>query len=405
MKTRRYLAVAFLAFVFVAGSQAKAEKPIVRIGLTRPDNDVSLSTPLSGVVTSTIYRATIEAGTYNHHPNIARHRGGFFVSWSNHPVDEDEPGQRVLFSYSADGRQWQREAVLFPAIPTHGGRKLVLTANGWLRDGALLFAIADLHDIIGWSDNEGRAIAKQKNDRYYRTAQRSFGRLARQVDENGNLAAPFWLSRIDDAQTICSICRSNPEPAAALNAMLQEPLNRRRWQLMDGNRLGYWVDRYPDQGSDGHYLVEPTTYRAKNNFLVRLLRDLDPSYRLYATTSRDGASWETPVRTDIPDSPSLSAAGQLPDGRRYLIGNPVKNSRDPLAIRLSRDGLRFGEAQILRRGAPPLRRAGLHKGPGFQYPSAIVADSVLWIVYSVNKEDIAVSRVPLPALNDAGTTR
>jgi len=169
--------------------------------------------------------------------------------------------------------------------------------------------------------------------------------------------------------------------------------------------IGYWVDRYPVRGNDGHYLVEPTTYRARDGSWVRLLRDLDASFRIYATTSRNGTTWDTPSRSDIPDSPSLSCAGTLPDGRRYLINNPVPNSRDPLVLRLSQDGLSFGPAQVLRRGAPALRHAGLHKGPGFQYPSAGLAENALWVVYSVNKEDIEISRIPLQDLNGAGRRR
>jgi hypothetical protein len=40
----------------------------------------------------------------------------------------------------------------------------------------------------------------------------------------------------------------------------------------------------------------------------------------------------------------------------------------------------------------------LHKGAGFQYPSAVVVGDALWVIYSVGKEDVAVSRVPLASL-------
>jgi hypothetical protein len=36
--------------------------------------------------------------------------------------------------------------------------------------------------------------------------------------------------------------------------------------------------------------------------------------------------------------------------------------------------------------------------PGFQYPSAVVAHDALWVIYSVGKEDVAVSRIPLSEL-------
>jgi len=130
-----------------------------------------------------------------------------------------------------------------------------------------------------------------------------------------------------------------------------------------------------------------------------LLRDLDGSNFIYATMSSDGGTtWSVPTRTTIPDSPSRSFAGNLPDGRVFLIGNPLKGRRDPLMVRLSDDGVVFSEAMTIRRDSPPIRRNGLNKGPGFQYPAAVVVKDSLWIVYSVNKEDIEISFIPLRQL-------
>ena len=366
------------------------------IHLERPDGHITGLPPLDGIRSSVVYHANSQTGFYNHHTHIIRHRNNFFVAWSNHPSDEDERGQRVLLSRSQSGHSWNAPIVLFPPVKSGTGQELVLTANGWLVFDDVLYAIADLHDNLGWTDNEGFVIAKQQSALYNRTAQRSMGRLGRRVNDDGTLGAPFWLARAEALDTVCPNCQPQTELAGALNAMLQEPLNRRHWQLIDGNLKGYWVDRYPIKSDDGHHLAEPTTYLAQGGLLVRLFRDLDLSHYLYATTSSNGGkSWSQPSRTDIPDSPSLSSAGELPDGRRYILGNPVPGSRDPLAIRFSEDGVRFGAAQLIRGGAPALRLPGKYKGPGFQYPAAVVADNALWVVYSVNKEDIEVSRVAL----------
>ena len=164
-------------------------------------------------------------------------------------------------------------------------------------------------------------------------------------------------------------------------------------------------------GDDGHHLCEPTVYRRPDGVYVKLFRDCTggsaKSLRLYAAISRDGHAWTTPVRTSIPDSPSKPTSGMLPDGRVFLIGNQVSRAarprRDPLVLSLSPDGIRFTWAAAIRSGAPPVRYPGRAKIPGFQYPSAVVARHALWVIYSIGKEDVAVSRIPLSSLPPAAT--
>jgi hypothetical protein len=106
------------------------------------------------------------------------------------------------------------------------------------------------------------------------------------------------------------------------------------------------------------------------------------------------------VKTNIPDSPSLTCVGKLPGGQVYLIGNQIPKQwrRDPLTIALSKDGFAFDRAWAIRYGAPKIRYKGAHKGVGYQYPNATIVGDDLWVVYSVGKEDIGVTRVPLAAL-------
>lgn len=72
--------------------------------------------------------------------------------------------------------------------------------------------------------------------------------------------------------------------------------------------------------------------------------------------------------------------------------------RSMLAISLSRDGLNFDRTAIIRFISPPLRYKGLEKTIGYQYPHSVVAENDLWVIYSVNKEDVEVTRIPLNVL-------
>ncbi|MBN2293305.1 MAG: exo-alpha-sialidase [Pirellulales bacterium] len=161
-------------------------------------------------------------------------------------------------------------------------------------------------------------------------------------------------------------------------------------------------------------MCEPTTYRRGDGVLVRLYRDEGPSdflysHCLYASLSRDnGKLWTKPAQTNIPDSPSRSSAGNLPDGRCFIVGNQVAEpfskrihkhyTRDPLVISVSRDGKSFDFSAAIRAGAPNIRARGSGKGRGYQYPATEIVGDDLWVLYSVGKEDIAISRVPLKNL-------
>jgi hypothetical protein len=227
---------------------------------------------------------------------------------------------------------------------------------------------------------------------------RGFGRVARQVRPDGSMGEIFWL--VGDPPAPVPGFPAYPDltdsrftrTGLAIDRLLSDPLHMPAWDFR--NRTA-WI-----QAADGHGMCEPTVYRRPDGVLVKLSRDLDRSRRLYASLSRDdGFHWEPAVRTDVPDSPSKPFAGTLPDGRVYLIGNQVAQpGRDPLVLSLSSDGVRFDRAFAIRSGAPPLRREGSAKVVGFQYPSAVVADGALWVIYSVGKEDVDVSRIPLEEL-------
>jgi hypothetical protein len=53
-------------------------------------------------------------GTYNHQAQIERFGGAFHTSWKNAAYNEDQDGQRILYSSSADGRVWSPAVDVFP---------------------------------------------------------------------------------------------------------------------------------------------------------------------------------------------------------------------------------------------------------------------------------------------------
>lgn len=108
------------------------------------------------------------------------------------------------------------------------------------------------------------------------------------------------------------------------------------------------------------------------------------------------------METNMPDSRAKQSAGNLPDGRAYIVNNPsgVK-ARFPLVLSVSNDGKWFDEAWLLRAGdedMPAVAFEGRYKRVGYSYPKSIVWNNAIYVAYAESKENIVVTRVPIDEL-------
>jgi hypothetical protein len=232
--------------------------------------------------------------------------------------------------------------------------------------------------------------------------------MAARIYADGSAGEPFWLvsDPPESVEGFAKLRSSNDaevaETAARINAHLSMPAN---WPAWEFRRCASRTT-----ADDGHILCEPCVYRRPDGVLVQLWRDSNHSHRVYVCYSTNkGAGWTTPTATDIRDAGSKIIAGTLPEGRVYIIGNFVSEPfnevkvphypRDPLVIVTSADGVRFDYAAAFVTGSPDKARlGGRGKGRGFQYPHAIVVGDDLWVIYSITKEDIAITRVPVETI-------
>ena len=99
---------------------------------------------------------------------------------------------------------------------------------------------------------------------------------------------------------------------------------------------------------------------------------------------------------------------RLTDGTYATVYNPSEY-RWPLAISLSKDGLEYTTLSLIHGEVTPLRHGGQYKSYGPQYVrgiqegNGVPKDSDLWVTYSNNKEDMWVSRIPVPVRLNATT--
>ena len=348
-----------------------------------PENDGGEIPLVSGSRTFTLYRATPETGTYAHHGHVAYFRNALYAAWSNHAQDEDAPGQHVQIRRSADlGETWTDPVVLFPPLDDvapaseDGPGRRKQCSNGFAVVDGVLYAFSEVWDKTGEKQRDG------------------LGRLARAISAEGTLGSPFWLRAAPPPArtTGPAYPAGDPSLVQKIDAHLGRPGNELTWDFRH-------LTTRP-RADDGHQLCEPTrAWRLPDGTWCRMYRDLGGSRCNYASFSHDdGATWTAPTRTDFPDACSRATSGMLPDGQVYVISNISRQQRDPLAISLARDGMRFDRVALIRSGVPPRRYEGRYKDIGFQYPHAGVAGDSLRVIYSVNKEDVEITSIPLTDL-------
>jgi len=343
-----------------------------------------------------VWRSTLEEGAFNHHAALIHHDGHFFGMWSNHPQGEDASGQRMLYARSADAVSWGAPQELFPApdeVKNRGLPGLSLRPDRWVVVDGVLYA-------IGYCRGDGGAAYP----------------VARSVTAAGQLGEPFVLRSVSAVSRLPIFMRETP---GAIDA---PPLaaDLLQWYV-DNDTVSWWAQNEgaPREGVDRANLIEPFTYRAPDGHEVMLLRShstaaslelgrIPRNNRMYVSY-RDGAGiWVPAYPTNIPDSPSRAEALVLPTGPVLLIGNqiaPVFDTtsylpRHTLTAAASRDGYHFDDAVALRHSAPTSYRFQGIEGRtlGYGYPSTILHHGHLYSLYSVGKEDLAITRVPLASV-------
>ena len=350
-----------------------------------------------------VYHATKESGGYSHHAKLAVHNGIFYAMWSNHPHGEDAPGQIVRFAISGDGRTWSRPQQLFPRYGEIGNfnqKGPHGSAAGWIVHQGTLYGLMGLTDCVGYANSDRSSIQDQQDAQHAFMVRERIGMVARSANASGPQISLGPIFTLPDARKLL-----DPEPLTRelvpLDGGLQTVADALHSVVKGRNPMGNL------RAVDTPRPCEPVYYRARDGNHVCLLRDDAYSHRMYVSVSADAKTWPAAQPTDIPDSPSLSDAVVLEDGTVLLIGNQMAPKfdnpqevshygRDPLMVSVSVDGYLLTRAYALRTGEQKFRvpNVGGRSGGG-QYPSGLVYNGRLYVLYSMGKEDIWCSSVQL----------
>ena len=332
--------------------------------------------PRLGVDRHRVYTGTGPAGTFNHHSQLVKFKDHYYFCWSNAEANEDQPGQSTMLSVSEDGKNWGAARRLVSGDKasrllrwTSGlyadEERITLYTVSWyaapdpLVPGKYRFSTGrsrlDVHvspDGEQWQSTEGIAghgVLMFEGPRRTRE-----GRLLAGGTSAGQPVALFWKA----------------EDPAGSPEIVQIP-----------NPTGLGLFPYG----------EASWYQTPDGRILMWMRDEARSLRLFVAVSEDGGrSWSEAMLSDFPDSTARVRAGNLKDGRCYLIGNSLARlmDRKRLMLSVSDDGLKFDRMYLLLDDPTAQRAFGWHKVHGYQYPISIEEEKRLVIGYSVNKEDI-----------------
>ncbi len=333
--------------------------------------------------------------TYNHAPMLAYWNNTFYLEYLADPVGEHIPPGQTLLQWSKDGYNWNEPVIIFPPyrIPegfVKAGKTDTAKNNyavmhqrmGFYTSKAgKLYALAYYGIVLGQKDdpNDGNGI----------------GRVIREIRKDGGFG-PIHFLRYNHAftekNTSYPFYKSSGDKNLinACEEILATPLLMMQ-TVEEGDRNDPLIPLQKDFKAFNYY-------RLKDGRVVGLWK-----YALTSISKDNGKTWQyNPTRAPGFVNANAKIWGQqTSDGKYATVYNPSE-FRWPLALSVSDDGLKYKNLLLVNGEITSMRYGGAYKSYGPQYVRGIQemdgkpADKNMWVTYSMNKEDIWVSKIPVP---------
>jgi hypothetical protein len=353
--------------------------------------------------------------TYNHQPYLAYWKGKFYYQYLSNLIAEHDPPGRTLLMTSEDGRHWSNPVVIFPEydLPEIRGENYIIPAG----------TKAVMHQRMGfYVAPNGRLLTSGfygycATPRHSPNAGNGLGRVIREIYEDGTFG-PIYFIRYNrhagwnESNTNFPFYKTSKDKGFvhACEALLKDKLITLQW----------WEE---DRGKDGFYVIDPGEVAGADYFAANVVTSKGAGKAFcfyerpdgvivglwknqYSALSPDrGRTWTKIAQNKTLWTCGAKTWGQKTDDGRYAIvhnQSATRRNRFPMIVIISDDGHIFDNMLCLR-GEVPLRRyRGIHKNIGPQYFRGIIPGNgnppgdEMWIVYSVNKEDMWIARVTVP---------
>ena len=403
----KYISQSLLALAMgcLAALPASAQDRIHYTGteLANPAYHDGQLSPVVGVHNIQIMRANREfpdssngnGWTYNHQPMLAYWNGQFYYQYLCDPVDEHVPPSHTVLMTSKDGYHWTNPQIVFPEYKVPDG----YTKAG--RQDVAKNLIAIMHQRVGFyvsksgklitMGNYGVAMDKKDDP----NDGNGIGRVVREIKKDGTYGPIYFIyynHGFNEKNTAFPYFKRSKDKAfvKACQEILDNPLYRMQW-VEEADRNDPIIPLNKEYKAFNYYTLP-------DGKIACLWK-----HALTSISEDGGNNWAEPVlrAKGFVNSNAKIWGQRLSDGTYATVYNPSE-FRWPLAISLSKDGLEYTTLNLVHGEITPMRYGGNYKSYGPQYVrgiqegNGIPKDGDLWVAYSVNKEDMWVSRIPVP---------
>lgn len=406
MKIFKILSLTLPLALALSTSQAQDSVRYTGKTLVNADYHHGQLTPVVGVHNIQTFRANREhpelaenfGWTYNHAPMLAYWNNKFYVEYLSDQVGESIPPGQTLLQSSPDGYSWTKPDVIFP---------IYRIADGTTKEGRTDVAKdldAVMHQRMGFYVSTKNVFlvlgfyaisfdAKDDpNDGH------GIGRAVREIQADGKYGPIYFIHYnpgYSEKNTKYPYFTKSKNKAfvEACKELLANKLMTQQWNE-EADRKDPLITLQKQYKAFSYYHLP-------DGRVVGLWKNA-----LTAISTDNGKSWpESAFRAPGFVNSNAKIWGQkTADGNFATVYNPSEY-RWPLAISTSKNGLDYTNLLLVNGEITPMRYGGNYKSYGPQYVRGIEegngkpADGKLWVTYSMNKEDIWVSSVPLP-VND-----
>lgn len=410
MKVQQIFGLAILLALALSTVQAQDTVRYTGKTLVNADYHHGQLTPVVGVHSMQTLRANREhpelaenfGWTYNHAPMLAYWNNRFYVEYLSNKVGESIPPGQTLLQSSKDGYAWTKPDVIFPVyrIPdgtTKEGRTDVAKDLDAVMHQRMGFYVStkNIFLVLGFyaisfdakdDPNDGHGI----------------GRAVREIQADGTYGPIYFIHYnpgYSEKNTRYPYYTKSKRKAfiEACNELLASKLMTQQWNE-EADRKDPLITLQKQYKAFSYYHLP-------DGRVVGLWKNA-----LTAISTDNGKSWpESAFRAPGFVNSNAKIWGQkTPDGHFATVYNPSEY-RWPLAISTSKNGLDYTDLSLVNGEITPMRYGGNYKSYGPQYVRGIEEgngkpdDGKVWVTYSMNKEDIWVSGIPVPVITTINT--